>query len=431
MKKFAVVLLSTIACATLANAKIVQTFEPAKDTSAFSGKPEVSFATDLSFYFQGISTAVPGGTTTNGTAYTAIGNIESGLILPTANFDINAKIMSGFNVKLQTMLASHHHNETYVKGGYATIDNLDFIAPGFLSDVMKNTTIKIGVNDINYGDDQYRRTDNANVMRNPFVNNLAVEGYLQGTHVEILYRMPSLNAFAMVGIANGQANPSDITQSNYNGAGAASSDRYALYAKLGFDKQMNEDLRVRLTESVFFVEGINRLDLYSSDKGGDVVRQVYGTTATASQAAGWNIISAYASPTVAKTATDVLTSKTNLFLKFKDTELYGLYEIIDASDVFDKPMKANHYAIDLVQRFSNDKFWLAARYENAVQEYADAFKDFGDAELTQVQLAAGWYLSKNAVAKIEYIDQDRKNFSIYKDGKGSFDGYMISAALSF
>ena len=431
MKKFAVVLLSTVVCGTLASAKIVQEFEPAKDTSAFKGKPEVSLSTDLSFYFQGISTAVPGGTTTNGTAYTAIAEIERGLILPTANFDISAKIMSGFNVKLQTMLASHHHNETYVKGGYATIDNLDFIAPGLLSDVMRNTTIKIGVNDINYGDDQYRRTDNANVMRNPFINNLAVEGYLQGTHLEVLYRIPAIDSFVTVGVTNGQANPSDVTQSNYNGAGSASSDRYALYGKFGFDKQLNEDLRVRLTESLFFVEGINRLDLYSSDKAGDVVRQVYGTTGTAAQGAGWNVISGYASATVSKTATDVLASKTNLFLKYKDTELYGLYEVVDAADVFDKSMKVNHYAIALVQRFNNDKFWLAARYENAVQEYADAWKDFGDAELTQIQLAAGWYLSKNAVAKIEYIDQDRKNFSIYRNGKASFDGYMISAALSF
>ena len=441
MKKFAVVLLSTIACATLANAKIVQTFEPAKDTSAFSGKPEVSFATDLSFYFQGLSSAVPGGVasvdaTTGALTYPAATNIESGLILPTANFDISAKVLSGFNVKLQTMLASHHHNEAYVKGGYATIDNLDFIAPGFLSSVMQNATLKIGVNDINYGDDQYRRTDNANVMKNPFINNLAVEGYLQGTHVEFLYRLPSLNAFAMVGVTNGQANPSDVSQTN-SAPGSGSSDRYALYGKVGFDKQMNEDLRVRLTESVFFVEGINRLDLYSSDKAGDVVRQTFGSTGTAAQGAGWNIISAFASGTelqanaAAKTTPDLLASKTNLFLKYQDTEFYGLYEIIDASDVFQKPLKATHYAVDLVQRFSNDKFWLAARYENAVQEYADAWNDFGDAELTQVQLAAGWYISKNAVAKLEYIDQERKNFSIYKNGKGSFDGYMISASLSF
>jgi hypothetical protein len=120
---------------------------------------------------------------------------------------------------------------------------------------MRNATIKIGVNDINYGDDQYRRTDNANVMRNPFINNLAVDGYLQGTHVELLYRIPSISSFAMIGITNGQANPQDVARTEYdNVAGTASSDRYGVYGKIGFDNQLNDDLRFRITESVYFIE---------------------------------------------------------------------------------------------------------------------------------------------------------------------------------
>ena len=457
MKKIAVVLLSTVVCGTLASAQIVQQFEPEKDTSAFKGKPEVSFATDLSFYYQGLSqnyipvtlpslnttspTVQPGvNLPTNGfTTKTGAQNaspIESGLILPTANFDIYAKVMSGFNVKLQTMLASHHHNDTYVKGGYATIDNLDFVTPGFLSEFMRNATIKIGVNDINYGDDQYRRTDNANVMRNPFINNMAVDGYLQGTHVEVLYRIPSISSFAMVGITNNQANPQDTTATVYNAnSGTASSDRYALYGKIGFDRQIDDDTRFRLTESVYFVDGSNRTDLYSSDKAGDVVRSVFGAATDSAQTAGWNAISAYVMTANGNiktaTAADILASKTNLFFKYKDTELYGMYERLDGKDVMNKDMKMNHYAIDLVQRFNNDKFWVAGRYENAVVEYADAFNDFGDAELTQYQATLGWFLSKNAVAKLEYIDQKREKFSIYKNGDAEFKGFMVNASLSF
>lgn len=108
-----------------------------------------------------------------------------------------------------------------------------------------------------------------------------------------------------------------------------------------------------------------------------------------------------------------------------------MYEVINAEDINGKSADTKHYAVDLVQRFYNDKFWLAARYENAVQEYQDAFNDFGDAELTQWQLAAGWFLSKNAVAKIEYIDQEREKFSIYRNGNASFNGFMVNAALSF
>lgn len=445
MKKFAVVLLSTVVCGTLASAKLNQQFEPEKDTSGFSGKPEVSFATDLSFYFQGLSqnykgvtipttsAAVPTGYTTTTVADTPI---ESGLILPTANLDINAKIMSGFNVKLQTMLAGHHHNDTYVKGGYATIDNLDFIAPGFLSSIMRDTTIKIGVNDINYGDDQYRRTDNANVMRNPFITNMGVEGYLQGTHLEILYRIPAISSFAMVGITNGQANPQDVAKTEYDAnAGTANSNRYGIYGKIGFDHEYTNDLRFRATESIYSISGSNRNDLYSSDKAGNVITNVLGTGASDAMSSGWNAMSGYVKTAngniVLKSAADVLASKTNLFLKYKDTELYGMYEIADGSDVNDKDMKMKHYAVDLVQRFNNDKFWAAARYENAVVKYADAFNDFGDAELTQWQLGLGWFLSKNAVAKFEYIDQTREKFSIYKNGDAEFKGFMVNASLSF
>jgi hypothetical protein len=435
MKKIAVVLLSTVVCGTLASAKIVQQFEPEKDTSAFSGKPEVSFATDLSFYYQGLSQDYKG-ITANGTSYTTPTSIESGLILPTANLDIYAKIMSGFNVKLQTMLASHHHNDTYVKGGYATIDNLDFIAPGFLSDIMRNTTIKIGVNDINYGDDQYRRTDNANVMRNPFINNLAVEGYLQGTHLEVLYRIPAISSFAMVGITNGQANPQDVTETSYSTTNAtADSNRYALYTKFGFDQQINDDLRFRITESLYFVDGISRSDLYSSDKAGPVATGVLGTDTAASISTGWNAMTGYVKKPdgtyTTSYANDILASKTNLFIKYKDTEFYAFYERADGKDVYQKDMKMNHYAFDVVQRFYNDKFWVAGRYENAVVKYADAFNDFGDAELTQYQATVGWFLSKNAVAKLEYIDQEREKFSIYKNGDAEFKGFMVNASLSF
>jgi phosphate-selective porin len=108
-----------------------------------------------------------------------------------------------------------------------------------------------------------------------------------------------------------------------------------------------------------------------------------------------------------------------------------MYEFVDGADIYDKSMKMNHYAFDVVQRFYNDKFWAAARYENAVVKYADAFNDFGDAELTQYQLGLGWFLSKNAVAKLEYIDQKRENFSIYKNGDAEFKGFMVNASLSF
>ena len=228
----------------------------------------------------------------------------------------------------------------------------------------------------------------------------------------------------------------DVAATGYDAnAGTASSNRYGLYGKFGFDHEYTDDMRFRATESIYSISGSNRNDLYSSDKAGNVITNVLGTGASDAMSSGWNAMSGYVKTAngniVLKSAADVLASKTNLFFKYKDTELYGMYEIADGADVRDNDMKMNHYAIDVVQRFNNDKFWVAARYEDAVVKYADAFNDFGDAELTQWQLGLGWFLSKNAVAKLEYIDQKREKFSIYKNGDAEFKGFMVNASLSF
>ncbi|RXJ70050.1 hypothetical protein CRV08_00360 [Halarcobacter ebronensis] len=139
MKRFTNIILSVAVCASLANAeKIKHVFESEKDTSGFD-KVEFNFNGDLTFTYQGLSDNYSD-------------PIKSGLSLPTANLDINAKIMSDFNVKLETMLSPHHHHETFVKCGYASMDNLDFVYKGFAKDFMDHATIKVGVNDINYGD---------------------------------------------------------------------------------------------------------------------------------------------------------------------------------------------------------------------------------------------------------------------------------------
>jgi hypothetical protein len=70
---------------------------------------------------------------------------------------------------LRTFLSSRHHNETYVKGGYLQIDKLDFIQKDFLKDFMKYATIKVGQDELNYGDAHFRRTDNAYSLTNPFI----------------------------------------------------------------------------------------------------------------------------------------------------------------------------------------------------------------------------------------------------------------------
>lgn len=48
----------------------------------------------------------------------------------------------------------------------------------------------------------------------------------------------------------------------------------------------------------------------------------------------------------------------------------------------------------------------------------------------RVQVAAGWYLTPNMVAKFEYVDQNYNNFIKWGNDAG-FKGFMFEAAISF
>ena len=438
MNKLTGTLLSVVVCATLASADKVNTqFELPKDTSAFD-KVEFDFKADLTFNYQMLDQSFQ-----QGPVYKWWENppgmamdpqeteLQNGLVLPTANLDIHAKVLSGFNVKLQTMLSSHNHHETFVKGGEVTIDNLDFISDGFGSAFMDYATIRIGVNDINFGDAHYRRTDNAAVFKNPFVHNMGVESYIQAGFLETLYRIPAVDMFVMGGITNQQVDPSDVEKSEF------SSTVPAFYGKVGYDSQLNDAFRLRLSQSLYYSAGNGNNQLYNGDKAGTVSDKVFNYEGMQEWdkafGSSWNAMDGYY---------DLTVSMTNVFLKYNNTEVFGLLEFADSSESLDtdwssgspvvalieKDMKLAHYSIDVVQRFYGDKFYVGARYESATTEKeGDPTND----ELTQYQLGAGWFISKNAIAKLEYISQERENMEEYVDGKAKFDGFMFSTALTF
>src|SRR5690606_597944 len=197
--------------------------------------------------FDGVKVRIGGSSTLQ---YQALDHSNSGAValkdigynfnLATANLDLDVALFDGIRMHLRTYLSSRHHPEPYVKGGYFQIDKLEFIKPGFMEDIMKYTTIKIGHMENNYGDAHFRRSDNAQAIYNPFIGNLIMDAFTTEVGAEVYYRRSGF--IGMVGISNGKLNQS---VSNPNSSGAS------FLAKLGYDKQLNDDLRVRLTGSIY------------------------------------------------------------------------------------------------------------------------------------------------------------------------------------
>ena len=137
------------------------------------------------------------------------------------------------------------------------MDNLDFISPGFLEEAMKYLTVKVGHMENNYGDAHFRRSDNAQAIHNPFVGNLIMDAFTTEVGGEVYFRK---NGFiGMFGLSNGKLNQA-VNNPGTTGA--------SILAKLGYDGQLNEDFRLRITGSLYSTGKSGRVYLYSADRAG-------------------------------------------------------------------------------------------------------------------------------------------------------------------
>jgi len=332
--------------------------------------------------------------------------------LATANLDLDVVLAKGIRMHLRTYLSSRHHPEPYVKGGYFQIDNLDFISPGFLGDAMQYLTIKVGHMENNYGDAHFRRTDNAQAIHNPFVGNLIMDAFTTEVGGEVYFRKDGF--IGMLGLTNGKLNQA-VTNPDTNGA--------TILAKLGYDKQMNDDLRLRLTGSMYTTGKSSNVYLYNADRSGSRYYLVMEPTGASAAA---NFRSGRYNPGLSNEITAFMI---NPFVKYKGLEFFGTFETASGkTDAETDNRSVTQLAGELVYRFGQkENFFLGARYNTV-----DSEDLVGDITIDRFQLGAGLFLTKNILAKVEYVNQQYGGYdpgSIFHDGE--FKGILLEAAISF
>lgn len=370
-----------------------------------------------------------------------LNNLENNFNLPTANFTIGAQLFDGVRVNLDVYLASRHHHETWVKGGYLQIDKLDFIKKDFLADFMKYATIKIGQMENNYGDAHFRRSDNGNALMNPFIGNNIMDAFITEMGAELYYNRSGF--VSMIGVTNSKLDQDvkEVVQATPTNNTTVSP---TILAKLGFDKQLNPDLRVRLTGSLYHTANSSG-NLYSSDRAGS---RFYGVMShSAYTGANGAAVADNFDPTANKDtgrfnpgygnwATSYMV---NPFIKYKGLEFFGTLEFTSGGDAkgIDTSRKVNQYAGDIVYRFgTNENLYVGAKYN-----LVDGKLRNSDAEainITRFETSAGWFMTKNILAKVSYVDQHYKNFSQFNAAgnpndlyQGKFNGLMFEAVITF
>ncbi|WP_188464089.1 hypothetical protein [Marivirga lumbricoides] len=359
-------------------------------------------------------------------------DLGSDFNLPTANLNLDVQLYDGVRMHLRTYLSAKHHNEAWIKGGHLQMDKLDFIREGFLEGLMQYTTITIGLDEFDYGDAHFRRSDNARTIYNPFVGNYIMDAFSTEAFGQVT--LQNNGWLAVVGLTNGKLNQNVTLSAN-------SDNKPSFYGKLGYDQQLNTDLRVRLTGSWYINNGTTSGTwLYGGDRAGSRYYNILKTEAIAADPDNGIVA-------VPSEATDFdgrynprfakLTAlQINPFIKFKGLEFFGIYELANGNNEFTAPTadeegSFTQLAGELLYRFgAEEQFYVGGRYNTVKGKTRESATE--DLEISRVNIGAGWFLTDNIITKLEYVNQEYKGDAwTGRFAGGEFKGIVIEAAISF
>jgi hypothetical protein len=232
--------------------------------------------------------------------------------------------------------------------------------------------------------------------------------------------------FAMGGITDGQLNPTVIAASKIDSStGKVNYYAPAFHGKLSYDKQLNANFRFRITGSFYTEKSTSSNTLFFGDRTGSHYFLVMENTAASTTTNAW---SGRYNPAFSE---QVNTFVINPFIKFKGVEFFGTYELAQGRTINETSLRhATQYAADLIYRFpAKENFWIGARYNSATATLPGSSNDI---TINRIAGSIGWFVTKNIMLKVEYVNQQYMNFSstnILSGGK--FDGMLVEAAVGF
>jgi len=474
----------------------ISIFETPKAETSFDGvKVTIGGAFTQGFQsLEHSNTAVPNLKVNPGLTNTdaaSISKYDANLLVPmkagfnsaVANLNFNVALADGVDLKMELYLSARHHQETWVKGGYIQFNKLPFLKMDFVNDIMKFTTIKVGHMEINYGDAHFRRSDNGNAIYNPFIENYIMDAFATEIGAEIDFAHKGF--IGVVGMTTGQikADVSAPTPGYFiTSADGVKKDtaiitdgsrKPAILAKIGWDGKVTENLRLRATGSAYMTAGSTGVTLYGGDRGGS---HYYGAMDnTLSGATGTKENIAFTTGRYNPGFGDKITSiMGNLLLDYKlsdklSVESFTTYEISNGRGKAEGTgeRNASQIAEDLVIRYGD--FYIGARY-NKVNADVAAVYNIAKAPVAasttysldtktglvvpkataavalipesttpgyavaidRIAVSAGYFFTKNVMAKVEYTTQNYNGFptSDIRSG-GKFNGLVLEAVVGF
>jgi hypothetical protein len=391
----------------------INVFEPPKDDTIPFTNFKIGLGAAFTQQFQGLdhsNTAAPkvvGGVDAN--QLIAIGH---GFNNAVANLYLDAQLAKGIRVEVTTYLSSRHHQDTWVKDGYLLVDASP-IDVDVLNSIMKYLTLKVGHFEVDYGDEHYRRTDNGLAMYNPFVGNFIMDAFTTEIGGEAYVRA---NGFlAMAGVTGGEVH-GQVTQPGKRSP--------TFLGKVGYDTQINPDLRFRLTGSIYGTSRSVNNTLYSGDRAGSRYYDVMENTASTEDANAW---SGAMQPKLSSKVTAVVI---NPFVKYQGFEFFGNAEMAKGRGATESVDRTWHqYVGEGLYRFLDDKLYVGGRYNYVKGSFLGMPSDVN---VDRTQVGGGWFVTPTVLLKSEFMVQNYNNFPTtdIRNG-GRIKGFMVEGTVSF
>jgi hypothetical protein len=393
----------------------VNVFEPPKDDTVQFKGTTLSWGAAFTQQFQGLDHS-------NKAAPKLVNNVDQNKLITmghgfnnaVANLYLNGQLAKGIRVSMTSYLSARHHNETWVKDGYLLIDDspIDFKP---LNQVMKYVTVKAGHFEINYGDGHFRRSDNGNAMYNPFVGNFIMDAFTTEVGGEVYVHDGWWQV--MGGVTNGEVRGMILNP----GARAP-----AFLGKAGIDKKLSSDVRVRLMGSVIRQKSSASQTLYGGDRAGSRYYDVLENTASTESANAWS--GSVRNPFTSKLNGFII----NPFVKVKGLEVFGQFEQAKGNNgvtetTGDRTWKQQVY--EGLYRFAGEQLYVGGRYNTASGKLLGIANEVS---VDRYQLGGGWFVTKNILSKLEYVNQKYNDFPTtdIRNG-GKFKGFMVEGVVAF
>ena len=339
-------------------------------------------------------------------------DIGAGFNNAVANANLNAQIAPGIRVALTAYLSSRHHQETWVKDGYIQIDASP-IQVAALENLMKYVTLKVGHFEVNYGDAHFRRSDNGNGLYNPFVGNTILDAFTTEIGAEAYLRKGPF--LVMLGTTAGESSGKVTTPDQRS---------MAFVAKIGVDKKLTNNVRVRLTASRYQTDKSTSAVLFQGDRAGSRYYLVMENMIASTTAQFWsgNLNPGFKNQLQA--------TMINPFIKIRNAEFFGIYETANGKETAETERReTSQIAVDGVYRLLNDRLFVGARYNTAKAELKGYAKEVA---IDRIQFGGGWFVTPSLLMKAEYVTQKYNDFPVtdIRNG-GKFNGLVVEGVVAF